>query len=126
MVMIDILHILLRDVGDYLVLVINVIAIVVIVWWFMKTMALYVQAEETMMQHGKSFNDFHHVRQELASYLLLSLEFVIAADIIHTISNPTISNLWLLAVIVIIRTAISFVLERELKLKIKHKKKNSK
>ncbi|USN57087.1 MAG: DUF1622 domain-containing protein [Candidatus Peribacteria bacterium] len=80
-------------------------------------MIIYGSAEHDMLQHNKSFNDFHNVRQELASYLLLSLEFVIAADIIHTISNPTMENLILLGIIVVIRTAISFVLERELRLR---------
>lgn len=86
----------------------------------MKTLILYFGAESTLFKTKKSFNDFHHVRQELASYLLLSLEFVIAADIIHTITSPTMENLLLLSIIVVIRTAISFVLERELRLK--HKK----
>lgn len=81
---------------------------------------MYCKAERVLIETKKSFNDFHHVRQELASYLLLSLEFVIAADIIHTITSPTMENLLLLGVIVVIRTAISFVLERELMLK--HKK----
>jgi uncharacterized membrane protein len=80
---------------------------------------LYWAAEYQLIQTNKSFNDFHHVRQELASYLLLSLEFVIASDIIHTISNPTLENLMILGTIVVIRTAISFVLERELHIKFK-------
>jgi uncharacterized membrane protein len=42
------------------------------------------------------------------------LEFLIAADIIHTIVEPTLKELAILGGIVVIRTIISFFLGREL------------
>lgn len=46
--------------------------------------------------------------------ILLGLEFLIAADIIRTVSQPTLEEVAVLAGIVAIRTVISYFLEREL------------
>jgi uncharacterized membrane protein len=54
------------------------------------------------------------VRHQLGSYLLLGLEFLIAADIIRTVSHPTLSDMAILASIVAIRTVISYFLDREI------------
>jgi uncharacterized membrane protein len=53
------------------------------------------------------------LRHQLGSHLLLGLEFMIAADIIGTISHPTLNDMALLGSIVVIRTVISFSLQRE-------------
>ncbi len=51
-------------------------------------------------------------RQELGRSLLLTLEFLIAADIIYTIAvNPTFTSLGMLGLLVLIRTFLSFSLE---------------
>ena len=56
----------------------------------------------------------HHIRLTVGSYLLLGLEFLIAADIIRTIVEPTLEELAILGGIVIIRTIISYFLGKEL------------
>ncbi len=51
-------------------------------------------------------------RQELGRSLLLTLEFLIAADIIYTIAvNPTFTSLGMLGLLVLIRTFLSFSLK---------------
>ena len=55
------------------------------------------------------------LRRQLAYYLLLSLEFLIAADIIDTIVQPSLEELAILGGIIAIRTVISFSLSWELK-----------
>ncbi len=57
------------------------------------------------------------LRHQLAYYLLLSLEFLIAADIIDTIVQPSLEELAILAGVVAIRTVISFSLNWELRSK---------
>ncbi len=58
---------------------------------------------------------FHKVRQRLGSGILLGLEFLIAADIIHTVAvDLSYESVGVLAIIVIIRTFLSFTLEVEL------------
>jgi uncharacterized membrane protein len=58
---------------------------------------------------------YHAYRANLGRGLLLGLEFLIAADIIGTVAvAPTLENLGVLAIIVLIRTFLSFALEVEI------------
>src|ERR1044071_1618136 len=56
-----------------------------------------------------------NLRHLLGYYLLLGLEFLIAADIIDTLMKPTPQDLLVLGAIIVIRTVISFSLNAELK-----------
>lgn len=55
------------------------------------------------------------LRHRLGYYLLLGLEFLVAADIVHTILTPTLKELAILGAIVGIRTVISFSINWELR-----------
>ncbi|MFO7983189.1 MAG: DUF1622 domain-containing protein, partial [Desulfuromonadales bacterium] len=58
---------------------------------------------------------FHKVRERLGSGILLGLEFLVAADIIHTVAvDLSYESIGVLAIIVLIRTFLSFALEVEL------------
>lgn len=58
---------------------------------------------------------FIQLRRELGKAILLGLEVLVAADIVATVSTkPTMENVLVLAVIVLIRTFLSFSLEVEL------------
>ncbi|NQT29282.1 MAG: DUF1622 domain-containing protein [Candidatus Saganbacteria bacterium] len=55
------------------------------------------------------------MRQRLGSYLILGLEFFIAADIIRTITRPDWNDIGMLAAIIVLRTVLSYFLGMELK-----------
>ncbi|MEX0707306.1 MAG: DUF1622 domain-containing protein [Woeseia sp.] len=58
---------------------------------------------------------FQRVRERLGRGLLLGLEFLVAGDIIHTVAvELTFETVGVLAIIVLIRTFLSFTLEVEL------------
>lgn len=58
---------------------------------------------------------FHAMRQRLGRGILLGLEFLVAGDIIHTVAvELTFRTVGVLAIIVLIRTFLSFTLEVEL------------
>jgi uncharacterized membrane protein len=58
---------------------------------------------------------FHRYRIGLARSLLLAVELLVAADLIGTVVvEPTFENLAVLAIIVLIRTFLSFSLEVEI------------
>jgi uncharacterized membrane protein len=60
----------------------------------------------------KIVSDF---RTDLGRAILLGLEFLVAADIVHTVAiDPTLDSLAVLAGIVLIRTFLSFSLEVEI------------
>lgn len=57
---------------------------------------------------------YHALRADLGRAILLGLELLVIADIIGTVAiEPTLQNLGVLAVIVAIRTCLSFALELE-------------
>lgn len=64
---------------------------------------------------GAALHDaYHGLRADLGRAILLGLEFLVIADIIGTVAvEPTLHNLGVLAVIVTIRTLLSFALELE-------------
>ena len=68
-----------------------------------------------LFKHGITDAIFHQVRMRLGRGILLGLEFLVAADIIHTVAvELTFTTVGTLAVIVLIRTFLSFTLELEL------------
>lgn len=54
------------------------------------------------------------IKIEVGYYLLLGLEFLIASDIIDTILNPSFIDLGILAGTVLIRTGLSYFLNKEI------------
>jgi uncharacterized membrane protein len=58
---------------------------------------------------------YQYYREALGRTLLLGLEFLVAADIIRTVAvTPTFQSVGILAIIVAIRTFLSWTLELEL------------
>lgn len=58
---------------------------------------------------------FETVRQRLVRGILMGLEFLVAADIIHTVAvSLTFESVGVLAIVVVVRTFLSFVLELEM------------
>lgn len=54
------------------------------------------------------------IRYRLGVYLLLGLEFLVAADIMETVFKPSLEQLSILGGIVIIRTLLNYFLNKEL------------
>jgi uncharacterized membrane protein len=69
---------------------------------------------------------YHALRATLARGILLGLEFLVAADIIGTVAvKPTLDNLYVLGLIVLIRTFLSFSLEIEIEGRLPWRKRES-
>ena len=66
-----------------------------------------------MSQHDR-INGINKIRADLGRILILGLEFIVAADLIGTTTTPDYYALGLAAIIVLIRTVLSFSLNREL------------
>lgn len=66
-------------------------------------------------------NGINAIRLSLGRVLVLGLEFIIAADLIGTTTAPDYYSLGMVAGIVLIRTVLSFTLNRELTSLAKHK-----
>lgn len=68
-----------------------------------------------LAQRAPSDENFREVRQGVGRGILLGLEFLVAADIVHTVAiELTFRSVGVLALIVLIRTFLSFTLDVEL------------
>jgi uncharacterized membrane protein len=64
---------------------------------------------------GRAGPVYNALRQAFGGSLLLSLEVLVAADLIRTVAvAPTVTNVLVLGLIVLIRTFLSFSLEMEI------------
>jgi uncharacterized membrane protein len=63
--------------------------------------------------HRRALN-FDQVRLNLGRVILLGLEFIVASDVIETTTAPDYYSLGILASIVLIRTFLSYSLNKEL------------
>lgn len=59
-------------------------------------------------------SSINRIRLNLGRVLILGLEFIVAADLIGTTTTPDYYAVGLLAIIVLIRTLLSFSINREL------------
>jgi uncharacterized membrane protein len=66
----------------------------------------------TVKKHNKT--DINKIRLNLGLVLTLGLEFIVAADLIGTTTAPDYYSIGILASIVLIRTVLSFTLNREI------------
>ncbi|MBN1856668.1 MAG: DUF1622 domain-containing protein [Dehalococcoidia bacterium] len=94
--------------------VVGVIGVLVILWGVGVTIVSMARVEYHALRHPRAVRDKLLLRQHLGSSLLLGLEFLIAADIIRTVVQPTLEEVAVLGGIVAIRTVISHFLQQEL------------
>ena len=93
--------------------VIGIVGVVIIVWGIILITFRLLKLEIKRFKQKSIYRERETLRHQLGSYLLLGLEFLIAADIIGTITHPTLNDMAVLGSIVLIRTVISYFLERE-------------
>ena len=94
---------------------IGVLGVLVIVVGVACGLMRFVRAELRAARGAEVEDDRKRLRHVLGYYLLLGLEFLIAADIIDTLMRPSAQDLIVLGAIVLIRTVISYSLNAELK-----------
>jgi uncharacterized membrane protein len=67
-----------------------------------------------LKSQADALNVYRVCRQDLGRAILLGLEFLLAGDIIRTVVvHPTLDNLIVLAIVVVIRTFLSITLQLE-------------
>lgn len=95
------------------VTLINLVGVTVVLWGFFVAAIGFIKLK--LHHHTTLFflKEANKIRAILGTYILFGLEFMIAADIIHTFIKPTQEDLIVLGTIVAIRTVISYFLGRE-------------
>ncbi len=94
---------------------IGVLGVLVIVFGVLSGLVRFVFAEFAAARGLAVDEARKQLRRVLGYYLLLGLEFLIAADIIDTLMKPQPQEMIVLGAIVAIRTTISYSLNGELK-----------
>ncbi|GJM16361.1 MAG: hypothetical protein DHS20C13_16880 [Thermodesulfobacteriota bacterium] len=92
--------------------IIDLVAILFILWGFIKSMYDFFVLR--IKNKTLSSTDIKSIRCYLGTYLLLGLEIMIVADIIKTVINQTTEDLIFLGGIVLIRTVLSYFLNKEI------------
>jgi uncharacterized membrane protein len=100
---------------------IGVLGVLVIVFGVLCGLFRFVRAEFSAARGSNVDEERKQLRHVLGYYLLLGLEFLIAADIIDTLIKPSTQDLVILGAIVGIRTVISYSLNSELAHESAHK-----
>jgi uncharacterized membrane protein len=99
---------------DVIVVCLNLLSIFVLVWGVVKAGFDFIRFELKTKDRMSAAKENNFIRNFLGSYVLLGLEILIAADIIETIIHPTFGDIVRLAVVVVIRTIISYFLNMEI------------
>ncbi|MBW2645760.1 MAG: DUF1622 domain-containing protein [Deltaproteobacteria bacterium] len=100
---------------DVITLIISIVGITIIIWGSLIALIDFLRLECKRFKGIDIYGKSEILRYHLGTYLLLGLEFLIAADIIHTILKPDLQGLAMLASIVAIRTVISYFLTKEIR-----------
>lgn len=104
------LHHTLEEIARY----IDLIGIAIVLYGFVRAAIGFLALELGRLRSSFSAVQCQRVRLELGTYILIAIEFMIASDIIHTVISRELMDLVFVSALVIIRTAISFFLGREL------------
>ena len=102
------------DIVRYLTLGIGAIGVGVITWGILVSLVEYIKLEVRRAKGTSICRDREMLRHHLGSSLLLGLEFLVAADVAHTIIEPSLAELAVLGSIVAIRTVLNYFLNKEL------------
>ncbi len=103
---------MIRPIAEWCAAIIEMcgIGIIVVLAFYSIVYALF-----HLLKDASAEKIFRQTRQRLGHGILLGLEFLVAADIIHTVAvDLSFTTVGVLAIIVLIRTFLSFTLDVEL------------
>ena len=106
---------LVHGIVDYLVPIIDGVTILLIFWSFIYAI-VHLITYHTHLYFNRPARTvgFNTIRVKLGEYLLFALEIFLCADIMLSVADPSLEHLTQLGIIVIIRTAIAFFLQKEI------------
>jgi uncharacterized membrane protein len=101
-----------KDWVDGVSKVVDAVGVAIVVLGLVVASAMFVSRALRSDQFDPVYRSY---RQNLGRAILLGLEFLVAADIIRTVAvDPTFQSAGVLALIVLIRTFLSFALQLEI------------
>ncbi|CUQ11530.1 DUF1622 domain-containing protein [Clostridium baratii] len=107
----------LKHILELVIYILNILSIIIIIWGVVLAFIAFIKSELSSHNRVNAIENNNIIKNHLGSYILFGLEILIGADIIESILNPTINDMIILASIVIIRTFISYFLNKEMESK---------
>jgi len=92
--------------------IIDIIGVIILLFGFTKILFKYIRVESKNILNTP-IRLLQKIRCEIGIYILLALDFLIASDIIQTITELSQEQLIELSVMILLRTAIGFFLGKE-------------
>jgi uncharacterized membrane protein len=105
----DNMHSILNTIAEF----IDLIGITILIYGFLKLLIKYLFIEIRNIKQT-AIKKIQSIRCELGIYILLALDFLIASDIIQTISELSQEQLIELAVMIALRISIGHFLGKEI------------
>jgi uncharacterized membrane protein len=103
----------LEHIFHWVAKIIDIIGIFILIYGFCKLLIKYLYLELKNIRYT-AISKIQSIRCELGIYILLALDFLIASDIIQTITNLSWEQLIELSVMIILRIAIGYFLGKEI------------
>jgi uncharacterized membrane protein len=92
----------------------DIIGIIILFIGFAKGLYMFLLLELDRLRGKKDYEELFSLRNILGTYIIISLDFLIVSDIIHSVISPDTKELINLGIIVVLRTSIGFFLGKEL------------
>ncbi len=105
----------LKNILQILVTILDWLSVLVIIYGVIMQFLGFIISEFTAKDRNTAVEKVTMLKNFLGTYILFALEILIGADIIESILDPSIDHILSLAALVIIRTIISYFLNKEIK-----------
>lgn len=105
----------LKNILQILVTILDWLSVLVIIYGVIMQFIGFIISELTAKDRSVAVEKVTMLKNFLDTYILFALEILIGADIIESILDPSIDHILSLAALVIIRTIISYFLNKEIK-----------
>ncbi len=105
----------LKNILQILVTILDWLSVLVIIYVVIMQFINFIISEFTAKDRSVAVEKVTMLKNFLGTYILFALEILIGADIIESILYPSIDYILSLAALVIIRTIISYFLNKEIK-----------
>ena len=107
--------VILGIVLDYIAIGVGLIGILIILWGMVEGFIKLVQLKIFQIKNSdKKYSPMEYIRYDIGLHILQGLQFIIIADIIHTLITPSLEELAILGAIVTIRIALGYFMGREI------------
>lgn len=104
---------IIENIMEKIILIMDCIAIIILILGVCLTAFHFIKVSLKSRDLNLLSKNNTTLRNQIASYILLAFEILIASDIIRSIIKPDLQDILTLGALVIIRTLISYFLDKE-------------